>query len=213
MATYYSVSSPAVAAGFLISAESRVLMGTEYLYGSLDTSSWTYTTYRASIGLKAGKSIDLGLLESLSFSHVPSFEAVEAANVSDSGIWLLTGEETTVSIGLRQFDPRILEIAFGTGRMYNLGNERLITFGGACSILSRPISIEFANISCTAPTSENINTGVSMGVLTLYDCICTSGVPWDDINASAINNLGLEFKARPVLAHARGNRLGCLYLA
>jgi len=213
MATYYSPASPTVSEGFLVSAESRVLLGTEYLYGSLETSSWTYTTYQASIGLKSGKSIDLGLLESLGFSHVPSFEAVEAANVSTSNIWVLTGEETTLSIGLRQFNPTVLTMALGTATMYSLDNERLITFGGSCNIVSRPMSVEFTNVSCSAPSTENITNGVSIGVLTLYDCICTSGLPWDDINAGALNSISLEFKARPVSSLPRGNRLGCLYLA
>ena len=210
--TYYSPAAPTIADGFFLQPESRVLVGTEYLYGSLEIVSWTYLTYTASIGLTAGQSIDVGALDSLSFSHIPTFEAVESANVQDSNIWVLSGEETTLSIGLRQFNPILLNMAIGTGTLYELGDERLITFGGKCDMATRPISIEWLNVACQAPSSEDITGGVSGGVLTLYDCFASSGFPWDDINAGALNVLTLEFQVRPVLAHALGNRLGSLYL-
>lgn len=210
--TYYSPSAPVVAEGFLLQPESRILLGTEYLHGSLDITSWTYATYTASIGLQAGKSLDLGSLDSLGFSHVPAYEPVESANLQTSNIWVLTGEETTVSIGLRQFDPTVLNMALGTGVMYVLGDERVITFGGKCDLQTRPMSIEFLNVSCDAPSAEDIAGGVSGGVLTLYDTFSSSGLPWDDINAGALNVLSLEFQVRPVNALALGNRLGSLYL-
>lgn len=212
MGTYYTPSAPTVTEGLLLQPESRVLLGDAYLYGSLETTSFTYTTYTAPIGLASGHGIDLGALESLGFSQVPSFEAVESANIQNSNIWVLTGEETTVSIGLRQFQPLVLNMALGTGLMYSLGDERLITFGGRCEMQSRPLTIEFTNVACQAPSSEDIANGVSGGVLTLYDTFCSSGLPWDDINAGSINSLALEFQVRPVLAHALGNRLGNLYL-
>jgi len=201
MATYYTPSAPTVVPGFLLQPESRVLLGTEYLYGALEVSSWSYSTYTASIGLQAGKSIDLGTLENLAFSHVPTFEAVEAANLQNSNVWVLTGEETTLSVGLRQFNPYVLNLALGTGTNYALGDERVITFGGKCDIASRPMSIEFNNVGCDAISSANIANGVSGGVLTLYDAFISSGLPWDDINAGALNSISLEFQIRPVLAH------------
>ncbi|NIR26611.1 MAG: hypothetical protein GWN77_06555, partial [Gammaproteobacteria bacterium] len=152
MATYYTPSAPTVSQGFLLQPESRVLLGTQYLYGSLEVSSWTYATYTASIGLQAGQSIDLGGLESLGFSQVPTFEPVESANIQDSNIWVLSGEETTVSVGLRQFDPRVIQMALGTGTMYNLGDDRVITFGGKCDMTTRPLSIEWSNVGCYAPS-------------------------------------------------------------
>ena len=212
MATYYSPSAPTVTEGFLLQPESRVLLGTQYLHGSLEVSSWTYSTYTASIGLQAGQSLDLGSLESLGFSHVPAYEAVESANIQSSNIWVLTGEETTVSIGLREFHPSVLNMAIGTGIMYVLGDERLITFGGRCDLQTRPMSIEFNNVGCDAVASADIDNGVSGGVLTLYDTFSSSGLPWDDINAGSLNVLSLEFQVRPVLALALGNRLGSLYL-
>jgi len=212
MATYYTATAPSATAGFLVQAESQIRIGSASLYGSLETSSWTYATYQASVGLVNGSSFELGLVESLGFTHAPSIEPLESANVSDSSIYLVTGEETTVEVGVRQFDPRVLEIAMATGVMYELGNERLITFGGACNVKNRPLSIESGNVSCDAPTSPNISNGVSGVVITLYDTVCTSGLPWDSIAAGEINTLALTFEARPVLARARGGRLGSVYV-
>jgi len=182
------------------------------LYGSLEVTSWTYATYEASIGLQAGNSFDLGLVDSLSFTHEPSIEPLESANVADASVYLITGEETSVEIGVQQFDTRTLEIALATGVMYTLGNERLITIGGSCNIKNRPLCIESGNIACDAPTSPNVTNGITAIVITLYDCICTSGLPWDSMVAGEINTLDLTFDARPVLARARGNRLGNVYI-
>lgn len=187
-------------------------MGTAALYGALETSSWTYTTYEASIGLDGGSSFELGLVDSLGFTHEPSIEPLDSANVADASIYLVTGEETTLEVGVQQFDTRTLEVAMATGTMYSLGNERLITFGGGCSIKNRPISIESGNVACDAPTSPNVSNGITGVVLTLYDCICTSGLPWDSMVAGEISVLDLTFEARPVLARSKGNRLGNIYV-
>lgn len=205
----YTPASPTTVEGFMLQPESRVLVGSEYLYGSL---AGGFTSYSAYVGMQAGKFTDLGALASLSFSHVPTFEAVESANISDSNIWVLSGEETTVSVGLRQFTPEVLDKALGTGVLYNVGTESVLTFGGKCDIKSRPLAIEFTNAACAAPTAEDISNGISGGILTLYDTFVSSGLPWDDINAGVLNELALEFQVRPVIAHARGNRLGNLYL-
>lgn len=210
--TYYSPASPVVSTGFLIQPGSRVLLGERYLHGSLDVTSWTYSTYTASIGIQDGLGIDLGSLESLGFSHVPTFEAVESANIQSSNIWVLTGEETTLSIGLRQFKPETINKALGTGTHYALGDEALITFGGKCDMQTRPLSIEFTNVACQAPSSQDITGGITGGVITLYDTFVSSGLPWDDINAGTLNTLALELMVRPVLALALGNRLGNMYL-
>jgi hypothetical protein len=115
-------------------------------------------------------------------------------------------------VGVQQFDTRTLEVAMATGTMYTLGDEKLITFGGGCSVKNRPIAIESGNVACDAPTSPNVANGVTAIVLTLYDCICTSGLPWDAMVAGEISVLDLTFEARPVLARAKGNRLGCIYV-
>lgn len=212
MATYYTPASPVTTEGYFVSPESRVLIGNANMYGSLEVSSWTYSTYGASIGLQSGTGIDVGELESLSFSHVPSFSAIESANIRTSNIYVLDGEETAVSIGLRQFHPHLLWMALGTGTQYVLGDERLITFGDLCENVSRPLSIEFSNVSCQAPQVADIAAGVTGGVITLYDTFMSTGFPWDDMNAGELNNISVELKAKPVLAKARGNRLGNVYL-
>lgn len=212
MGTYLTVSAPTTSLGHLVQPESKIILGTSPLYGSLEVTSWTYATYEASIGLQAGNSFDLGLVDSLSFTHEPSIEPLESANVADASVYLITGEETSVEIGVQQFDTRTLEIALATGVMYTLGNERLITIGGSCNIKNRPLCIESGNIACDAPTSPNVTNGITAIVITLYDCICTSGLPWDSMVAGEINTLDLTFDARPVLARARGNRLGNVYI-
>ena len=214
--SYYTggVSAPTVVEGLLLQAESRVLLGDAYLYGSLETSSWTYGAYTASIGLADGHAIDLGMLSALGFSHVPTFEAVESANIQDSTIWTLNGEETKVTVGLRQFDVDVLRLAIGTGDLYMLNDdtEALMPFGGKCTMTTRPLVIEFANVACGAPSSENVAAGITGGVITLYDVFAGSGLPWDSMDAKALNEITIEFQARPVLAHARGNRLGNVYV-
>lgn len=211
MGVYKTVAAPVLTAGFLMQPESRILLGTTELYGSLEVTSWTYATYEASIGLQAGSSYGLGLVDSLGFTHEPSIEPLETANVADASIYLVTGEETTVEVGVREFDTRTLEIAMSTGVMYTLGDEKLITFGGGCAIKNRPLCIESGNVACDAPSSANIANGITGIVITLYDTICTSGLPWDSIVAGEISVLDLTFDARPVLARSRGNRLGNIY--
>lgn len=211
--TYFTTGSPTDALGYMLQAETRVRIGTSYLYGSLETTSWTYTTYGASIGLKAGNAIDLGQVESLSFSHKPSFEALESANINQPSVYVLSGEETTVSVGLQQLDPRVLEIAIGTGTLYNLDSERLLIFGGACSQLTRPMELCMLNIGCNAPTSPDIaSSGITAIVLTLYNVQATSGLDMGDIKAGEINKVDLEFTALPVIANSLGNRLGNIYI-
>jgi len=211
MGAYKEVTAPTLVAGFLVQPESRILIGTGALYASLETTSWTYATYEASIGLDGGSSFDVGLVDSLGYTHEPSIEPLDSANVHDASIYLVTGEETSLEVGIKQFDTRTLEVAISTGVMYSLGDERLITFGGACNVKNRPLCIESGNIACDAPTSPNITNGITGIVLTLYDCVCTSGLPMDSMVAGETTTLDLTFEARPVLARARGNRLGNLY--
>ena len=212
--SYFTTGAPSDALGYMVQAESRVRLGLYELYGSLETTSWTYTTYGTSIGLKAGTAIDLGQVESLSFTHQPSFEALESANVQQATVYVLTGEETTVGIGLRQFDPRVLQVALGTAQdLIVLGNDYLMPFGGACTATRRPLEIAVTNIGCNKPTSPDAAaSGITAIVLTLYSVQATSGLDWGDIVANAVNTIDLEFSAVPVNANALGNRLGNLYI-
>jgi hypothetical protein len=211
--TYFTTAAPQDALGYMVQSESRIRVGTDNLYGSLETSSWTYSTYGASIGLKAGKAIDFGQVESLGFSHTPTFEPLESANIQQPSVYTLTGEETTVSVGVRQFNPKLLEIAVGTGTLYKLGNEYLLPFGGACVTKSVPLEIAVTNIGCNRPTSPNAAaSGITAIVLTLYDVQATSGLDWGDIVANEINNFSLELAAKSVNSNALGNRLGNMYI-
>ena len=211
--TYFTTGAPQDALGYMIQSESRVRVGTANLYGSLEVSSWAYTTYGASIGLQAGKAIDFGQVESLGFTHAPSFSPLESANVQAPSVYILESEETTVSIGVQQFNPKVLELAIGTGTLYKLGNEYLIPFGGACTQLSVPLEIAVTNIGCNRPTSPDAAaSGITAIVLTLYDVQATSGLDWGDIIANEINNFTLELAAKSVNSKAIGNRIGCCYL-
>lgn len=209
--TYITPCAPTDTSGFLLKPETCVQVGTKRLYGSLEVTSWTYATYGASIGLQDGESFQLGIIADLSFSQKPAFEPLEAYNMTDDPLYEVTGEETLVTIEIRQFDTRILELSFGTGTMYALGDERLITFGGGCDMLRRPYTLEFTNESCFAPTAQDVALGISGGAITLYDCFIQSGIEWA-MTAKEGDTIPLEVQVLPVTANARGNRLGNLII-
>lgn len=211
MGTYLTPVAPVPVTGMLMKTQTRMLVGTGRLYASLVNSGWAYSTYTVSIGLKAGQFFDLGILESLTFSHKPNFEAIESYNVGDDSLYEVTGEETMVSVGMRQFDYRALELAMGTGTKIDLGSESIIPFGGGCNMQRRPYSLEFLNDSCWAPTSADVALGITGGAITLYDCFVQSGLEWA-MAAKESNNVPLEIQALPVLALTRGRRLGVVYV-
>lgn len=209
--SYITPCSVTESSAFLIKPETCVQVGTSRLYGALETSSWTYATYEASIGLEAGQSLQLGILAELTFAHQPAFEAVESYNTTDDALYEVTGEETMATIGIREFKSQVIELALGTGVMYSLGSERVYTFGGGCSMLRRPYTMEFMNESCFAPTAEDVALGITGGAITLYDCFISSGLEWA-MTAKEGNTVTLEVQALPVLARSRGNRLGSMLL-
>lgn len=211
--SYFTTASPQAVAGLVVQSETRVRIGLYSLYnGSLETTSAVYISHNAPVGLVAGNSIDLGELASLGFEHVPSFEAPDVANVLTSSLEVLAEEETTITIGIMQFDARVLNALIRTGVLYTVGssgNERLITAGGSCAAGNRrPIEISATNIGCNAPAAvTSVLTALSAIVITVYDAGCTSGLPWSDIMAKEINVLDTEWKAYPVSTHALGNKL------
>ena len=156
-------------------------------------------------------SFQLGIIADLTFSHVPEYEAVESYNVGDDSLYEVTGEETTLTVEIRQFDHRMLELAIGTGTKIDLGSESVTPFGAGCTILRRPYSLQFTNASCWAPSSQDISLGVSGGAVTLYDCFVQSGLEWA-MNSKESNTVPLELQALPVLERTAGMRLGNLYL-
>lgn len=209
--TYITPCTPTPTAAFVARLESCIKMGTSALYGSLETTSWAYTTYQASIGLKAGQNFELGVVGDLKWSHKPSYEPVETYNIQDDSIYEVTGEETMLTVELLELNPKIIEVASGTGIMYTLGVERLLTFGGGCTMRNRPVSIEFVNDSCNAPAAQDAASGISGGCLTLYDTIVQSGLEWP-FSSREVVRIPLELQCRPVLARSLGNRLGNLYI-
>lgn len=211
MSTYRTPTAPTVTGGFFLRPESRIIVGTSALYGSLEVSSWTYATYEASIGLQAGQFFELGQVADLSFQHTPEYAAVEGFNIADDSVYEVTGEETMVTVEIQEFHPEILEVAVGTGTRYTLGTEQLLTFGGGCTMRNRPICIEFTNAGCEAPSAEDTTNGISGGVLTIYDAFISSGLEIA-MNARETSTSSFEFTARPVTARSTGNRLGNLYL-
>lgn len=213
--SYFTTAGPQTIAGLVLQSETRVRVGLQRLWGAMETSSVIYANYTASVGLTTAQSFDLGELTGLGFEHVPSFERPESTNVLVSSLQTLAEEETTVSMTVQQFDVRLLEIAVGTGVMYTTGptgNERLMTVGGKCNTARRPLEIAATNIGCNAPaTVQNVLTGLTAIVITVYDAQCTSGLPWSDIVAGELNVLDLEWTAYPVTTLALGNRLFNIY--
>jgi hypothetical protein len=208
--TYLTPTAPVATTTMLMKPETAVLVGTANQYGSLETSSWVYATYGVSIGLSA--SFQMGILSELTFAHVPAFEAVESYNVTDNSVYEVTGEETTATVGIRQFDYRVIELALGTGTRIMLGAaEAVYPFGGGCTMIQRPYSLEFTNESCSAPSAQDITVGITGGCITLYDCFISSGLEWA-MTAKEGSAVTLELTALPILARVRGRRLGCLYI-
>lgn len=212
---YFTTASPTVVANLVLQAETRVRVGTSRLYegGALDTTSALYLAHGASIGLTAGGSFELGELMSIGLEHVPNFEKPDVANVLTSSLEVLSEEETTITMGVTQFDPRILELAVGTGSMVAIGDERLIMVGGSCNAPRRPIEIAAENIGCNAPsTPGDTLTGISAIIITAYDCQCTSGLPLSEILAGDLTVMDLEWMVHPVPTKTVGNRLFNLYV-
>ncbi len=214
--SYFTTASPTVLAGLVVQSETRVRIGLYSLYnGSLETTSAAYKARNAPIGLVTGNSIDLGEVASLGLEHVPSFEAPDVANVLTSSLEVLAEEETTISIGIMQFDARVLEALVRTGVLHNAStNEKQLVVGGSCAAGNRrPIEISATNIGCNAPaTPTSVLTAITAIVITAYDCGCTSGLPWSDIVAKELNVLDTEWKCYPVSSHALSNKLFNIYL-
>lgn len=211
MATYGTPVAPTPLQGFLIEPAARVLLGTG---GSsdLETTSWPAQVYGAPIGLAAGAGIELGILNNLSFSSVPTITPVEAANFEDPLAYEVSGEECTITVECKDVKPQVLKEALATGHLYILGNEALITWGGGCSLKEMPLVIEWTNVACKAPGAANIGSGITGGIFTFYKVIANSGLPWSAFNAKENVALALTFRAMHDTAKARGNRLGSLYL-
>lgn len=210
---YFTHASPVTLPGLMIQSETRVRVGTSRFWASMEVTSAAYLARTASIGLQAGQCFDLGELSAIGFEHVPSFAQPDVKNVLHTSLQTLESEETKVTMSVYQFDPRLLEIAVGTGIMYTLGNERQITVGGKCNTSRVPIEISSINIGCNAPAAaQSVLVGIQGIVVTVYDCSCTSGLPWSDIVAGELNSLELEWTAYRVPELAAGAQVFNIYI-
>lgn len=212
--TYFTTGTPTATEALMAQWQTRVRIGTQNLYGSLETTSDLYTNYGASIGLINGQSYDIGLLESIGLELTAEKEEYEAANVISSGIFFVTEETAVLSLGLKEFDPRTLQLCVTNGILRELGDERLYTIGSATGQnVNRPIEIASENIFQSAPSSPgDTEIGISAMVMTIYDTECTSGLPLSDIIAGELNTVDLEFSARPVAGNDNGNKLMNIYI-
>lgn len=215
---YFTTADPQILIGLVLQAGTRVRVGDNRLFeggasNALETSSALYAAYTTPIGLTAANSFDLGELTSIGFEHVPTFEQADTANVLQSSLSVLSEEETTVTTGLTQFMPKVLELAVGTGSMVTVGDERLIMVGGACSAPRRPMEIAAENIGCDAPSvATDVDTAIQAIIITAYDCQCTSGLPLSELLAGELTTYDLEWTVFPVAAFASGRKLFNIYI-
>ncbi|NLS77357.1 MAG: hypothetical protein GXY76_08880 [Chloroflexi bacterium] len=211
MGNYGTPVAPTALLGFALEPAARVLLGTGGTT-DLETTSWPAQVYGAPIGLAAGAGVELGILTNLGFSSVPTITPFEAANFEDPLAYEVSGEECTITVECQDVKPQVLKEALGTGHLYILGSEALITWGGGCSLKEMPLVIEWTSVACKAPSAANIGSGITGGIFTFYKVIANSGLPWSAFNAKERVSLALTFRALHDTAKARGNRLGSLYL-
>lgn len=204
--------SPTVTNEFFLMAGHVLKVGTERYYGSLDNASTAYNTYgNVSIGLKAGKFVEAGAVASLAFNYTPEVTPVDSSNLTTASQFVLSGETAIITVGMQEFKPTIFNLAFLSGTGYSFQDEYLLSFGGGCSTgKNRPVSVEFTNDQCDAPTAAAIANGITGGVVTLYDSYVSSGYNMD-FNAKEMMSTDLEFTARPVTTLQTGNQLGSLW--
>ncbi len=209
--TYGTPAAAVLTPAFVLRPETRVLLG---VGGStdLEATSWLAQVYSAPVGLGSGKGIDLGALADVAFNHAPKVEPEPNANYQEQTQYDVTGEELTVTVTIKEWKIQVLQQAVVTGRLRVHGTEAQLTFGGGCTIDYYPLVIEFSNVSCRAPSSQNIGSGITGGILTIYKTIQVGGLPWDAITAQKTSTLKLTFKAVADTSRAKMNRLGNLYL-
>jgi hypothetical protein len=213
MGSYGTSAAATLSPAFLIRPQTRVRLGTGGL-ADLETTSWLYSTYSASIGLANGKGLDLGLLAALAWRLQPSIEAVAGINYQEETVFEVTGEECEVSLTLREFHIDALAQAIATGVVYTIGDptEALLTFGGSCTIKYYPLVVEFSNVGCQAPATAGLGSGITGGILTLYKTAQINGIDWAAVTAKEGSSLELVYRAVPDTTKSKGNRLGNLYL-
>ena len=81
---YGGAVSPETTLGMLVQANAGVKIGTMSTFGSLETTSLTYTSYSASIGLLSAESFNVGEVSSLGATINATAEPFESVNVRPS---------------------------------------------------------------------------------------------------------------------------------
>lgn len=207
----YLPAAPVVTEGFFMRPEVRVLVGTGYLWTSLERISYSYNYYSAPIGLLSGQYFEIGALASITPVLNRTWTAVDSANLPQGRLYDLTSEEITVTIEAMELQPQLVDLLLTTAGV-SYSNQYMWAIGGGCTTVTRPISIEWTNVACNAPTAANISTGISGGILTIYDALCTSGLNFGTMARNAQNNYSMTIIGRPVLELPSGKRIASLLL-
>lgn len=212
--TFGSTAQAQAVLGMLVQAGARLRIGTSAMYGSLETTSPTYTAYNASIGLTAGNAVDFGKVGELGVTINAAVEPFDAVNERQPSIYIVTEETCTVNVALTQFDPDILSVLLHNSVIYNFSApvEVLMTFGGSCAIKNRPLQLDVTNIACFLPGSQSTDLGITGIIFTIYDAIANNGLTWENMSAKELNTMSAEFMGRPVSTLALGNNLGNIYI-
>lgn len=212
---YGSTANASQILGMLVQAAAQVKIGTQELWGSLETTSDVYAAYTASIGVNSN-SFDLGQFTELGTTINATVEPLEVANFRQPTVYYVTEEEFTINATLTQFDYRILEVLMHNGVMRKLdlapNNEYLYTFGGACAIKRRPIQISVTNIGCFLPATQDAQLGVTGIILTGWNMQSQTGLVWDNIVANEVDTISSEWMGIPVPELPNGGNQGSIYL-
>jgi len=204
-------AAPTISRGFFMKPEVRVLIGTEYLWGSLDMTSYSYTNRSIPVGLANGKFFDIGAITNLEPVLTKTWEAVETSNLPKGTIYDLIDEECTVTINVVEVKPQLVDLLLATTGLVQ-DNQYLWSMGGGCASITRPVCIEWTNVNCDAPTSESMSVGISGGMLTIFDAVCTSGLNFGSLNRAQMTNIAVTLTGRPVMSLPVGKRTASLWL-
>lgn len=198
--------------GFLVRLENTIEIGNDSLWGSLDTSSYIYQVYDASVGLEAASGWQIGACDDVDFERSQDIETVEIGNVLDSGLIEITSEEINASFSCREWKADVLSLAFGTTYHYVTATSGLIMFGGGCTINSRPVVVRGTNVSCNASAITNLTDGVDYITLTLYDCYAAGDLTLS-FRVREDSPIAITMRVKPVDTLTRGERSGNVYIA
>lgn len=198
--------------GFIVILENCVQIGNSSLWGSLLNHGYIYDTYGVSVGLQEDSGWQIGATDDLQFEYTRSMAQLEIGNVRESGIWELESEECKLTMNMYEWKPNVI------GRVFNVtvtsisDTDKFITFGGGCTLNSRPCVVQGTNVSCNASSITDLTDGVEFMVLTLYDVFSSEGATLP-FTARENSPIPVTLEARPVLELTAGYRFGSLYMA